>query len=246
MAFWIQVGLNDAASPQQYGIIMFHDHCYFVLRIVLVGLLQYIGYLILNDLHARFIYEHSLVEFLWTIFPMVVISFLVIPSLLLLYRIDEGAIKNCCTVKAVGHQWYWEYQSSNLEGKQVRYERYMVPENELRLGEPRNLTADQALILPYGQIIRLLVTSADVLHSFAVPSLGAKADCIDGRLNVITLMMETAGILFGQCSELCGAGHRFIPISVKGVSLEDYLHFIGKQRCSAALVECECAWGKAE
>lgn len=130
------------------------------------------------------------------------------------------------TIKVVGHQWYWSYEYSDFiteSGDTIDFDSYMIPESDLELGQFRLLDVDNKLVVPVDCHIRLIVTGSDVIHSFAVPSLGIKLDCVPGRLNQVSFLLEREGIFYGQCSELCGVWHGFMPIAVEGVSSNDFL-----------------------
>ena len=148
--------------------------------------------------------------------------FIAFPSLKLLYLIDE-TMEPSITVKAVGHQWYWSYEYSDYTDVDLEFDSYMIPTSDLELGDNRLLEVDNSLVLPIQSHVRLMVTSADVIHSFAVPSLGIKVDAIPGRLNQSDLFMKRPGLFYGQCSEICGSNHSFMPIAIRGVSLETFV-----------------------
>ena len=144
-----------------------------------------------------------------------------IPSFTLLYGIDE-VIESDVTVKVVGNQWYWSYEYSDVESE-VEFDSYMINDDELKIGELRLLEVDNRLVLPVEKHIRLIVTASDVLHSFAVPSFGVKVDGVPGRLNEVSTYVKRLGVYYGQCSELCGVNHSFMPICVEVVSVDDYI-----------------------
>jgi cytochrome c oxidase subunit 2 len=151
-----------------------------------------------------------------------------VPSFSLLYILDE-VISPTMTIKAIGHQWYWSYEYSDYEsasGDAIEFDSYMVPESDLELGQLRLLEVDNQLNIPVDTHARLVVLSTDVIHDFAVPSLGLKIDAMPGRLNQTSLLAEREGIFYGQCSELCGVYHGFMPIAVKSSSLEEYLTWL--------------------
>lgn len=145
------------------------------------------------------------------------------PSFALLYSIDE-LVNPSATLKSVGHQWYWTYEYSDFgaEFGSVELESYMVPEEDLGRGHYRLLETNYRVVLPVGVHVRALVTSADVLHSWAIPSLGIKVDACPGRLNQTAMFIKREGVFYGQCSEICGVNHGFMPIVVQAVSLDTY------------------------
>ena len=148
-----------------------------------------------------------------------------LPSLRLLYLMDE-VIDPALTIKVVGHQWYWSYEYSDYQSVSIEFDSYMIPSSELRKGELRLLEVDNRLIVPIETEVRVLVTGGDVLHSFAVPALNVKIDAVPGRLNQTSFFLKRPGVFYGQCSEICGANHSFMPIVVEGVSLEKYMNWI--------------------
>ncbi|KAJ3084750.1 hypothetical protein HDU99_004896 [Rhizoclosmatium hyalinum] len=133
------------------------------------------------------------------------------------------------TVKAIGSQWYWSYEYTDYvesNGSTIAFDSFMIDEASLEMGDQRQLTVDNALVLPVNTSIRILVSSNDVIHSFAIPSLALKADCLPGRLNSLGLIINRPGVFYGQCSELCGANHGFMPISLKAVTIPSYINFL--------------------
>lgn len=175
--------------------------------------------------------RHRIVlEWVWTFIPTLILVILVIPSLYLLYSYDKPYVTApYLTFKAVGHQWYWSYEycdfNPDKEGN-LNFDSYMLHENDLTLGQLRLLEVDRRVVLPAGVCIRMLTTSADVLHSWAVPAFGVKMDSVPGRLNQFWLVLNKPGVFYGQCSEICGVNHGFMPIAVEVVYLDQYLEFI--------------------
>jgi len=164
---------------------------------------------------SRIVADH-LVERVWTILPIVVLIFLVYPSIYLLYLIDERRVEFLCTLKVVGHQWYWRYKMDGIFNLEI--DSYIDADRAVRL-----IDVDNRVIVPAQEHIRALITSADVLHSWALPSLGVKIDAIPGRLNQFVFMVILNSVIHGQCREICGVNHSFIPIVIESVSLLDLL-----------------------
>jgi len=160
-------------------------------------------------------------EIIWTITPSLILIFIAIPSFALLYAIDE-VIDPALTVKVLGNQWFWSYEFSDSL-QEEKFDSYMIPEAELSFGSLRLLEVDNALVLPINTHIRFLISSTDVLHSFAVPSLGIKVDAVPGRLNQLSAYIKRSGVFYGQCSELCGVNHGFMPIKIKAVPVEVFV-----------------------
>lgn len=223
MSHWRQLSLQDAATPIISILIAFHDHAILIIIIVLTFVSYAMLSLILNNNTCRNIYEAQTVEAIWTVLPSGILLFLALPSLQLLYLTDE-IIEPGITVKAIGHQWYWTYEYTDFYN--IEFDSYITPSNELQLGEFRLLEVDNRIILPINIEIRILVSAADVIHSWTVPALGVKADAIPGRLNQLRFLLQRPGIFYGQCSEICGANHRFIPIAVESVNMDRFISWI--------------------
>lgn len=223
MSTWAQLGFQDRASPLIEQLTFFHDHALLVLILITTLVGYFMVSLLYNSFINRYLLDGQLVETIWTVLPALVLIVLALPSLRLLYIIDEVS-EPSLTLKTVGHQWYWSYEYSDFNN--IEFDSYITPTNELGLGELRLLEVDNRVILPYLTQIRLLVTGADVIHSWTIPSLGIKADAIPGRLNQLNVMLNRSGVFYGQCSEICGANHRFIPISVEAIQPSAFLEWI--------------------
>lgn len=180
-------------------------------------------------------FQHSInLEYVFGLFPTVIISLIIVPSMYLLYS-NESDIHPCITVKIVGHQWYWSYESAskNVCKKtqkviilEYNYESVIVNETDLIKGRRRLLETDTSLVLPYNIVIRFLISSADVLHAWAVPEMGIKVDAVPGRLNQVVTMPSNIGVFYGQCSEICGVSHGFMPIKINVISLSNYYNLL--------------------
>nr|AEK84166.1 cytochrome c oxidase subunit II [Alcithoe lutea] len=223
MGLWGQLGFQDAVSPLMEEVIFFHDHA----MMILVMIISLVGYaavsLMVNKYTCRSLVEGQEIETIWTIIPAFILIFLALPSLRLLYLLDEAG--DCSlTVKSIGHQWYWSYEYSDFLN--VEFDSYMIPTNELESGDFRLLEVDHRVVLPTETNIRVLVTSADVIHSWAVPSLGVKVDAIPGRLNQLSFFIKYPGVFYGQCSEICGANHSFMPIVLEAVPLKNFMEWV--------------------
>nr|QFG38896.1 cytochrome c oxidase subunit II [Colus islandicus] len=223
MGLWGQLGFQDAASPLMEELIFFHDHA----MMILVMIISLVGYaalsLMMNKYTCRSLVEGQEIETIWTILPAFILVFLALPSLRLLYLLDE--VGNCSlTVKSIGHQWYWSYEYSDFSD--IEFDSYMIPSNELEPGDFRLLEVDHRIVLPTQTDVRVLVTSADVIHAWTVPSLGVKVDAIPGRLNQLGFFIKYPGVFYGQCSEICGANHSFMPIVVEAVPLKNFMEWV--------------------
>lgn len=173
--------------------------------------------------------EIQIVEWVWTLIPAVLLLQIALPSLLLLYILDE-TVDRVLTLKTIGHQWYWSYEYRDFwtlkTGDSLEFDSYIVPRGDLEEGMFRLLEVDNRTVLPTHTQVRVLVSSADVLHSWTVPSLGVKADAVPGRLNQLKFIIQRPGLYFGQCSEICGANHRFMPIVVERVNLHTFFNWV--------------------
>nr|YP_002922049.1 cytochrome c oxidase subunit II [Penaeus californiensis]ACB30092.1 cytochrome c oxidase subunit II [Penaeus californiensis] len=223
MPTWGHLGLQDSASPLMEQLIFFHDHA----MVVLILITTLVGYmmstLFFNTFTNRFLLEGQTIEIVWTVLPALILIFIALPSLRLLYLLDE--VNNpSVTLKTIGHQWYWSYEYSDF--LQVEFDSYMIPSNELPENGFRLLDVDNRTVLPMNTQIRVLISAADVIHSWTVPALGVKADAIPGRLNQVSFLMNRPGLFYGQCSEICGANHSFMPIVVESVSVNSFLNWI--------------------
>nr|WOR80955.1 cytochrome c oxidase subunit II [Allanaspides helonomus] len=220
MATWNYLGLQDSTSPLMEQLMFFHDHT----MVILILITSMVGYLmaslVTNKLINRFLLEGQLIEIIWTIFPAIILICIALPSLRLLYLLDEVNSPSV-TLKTIGHQWYWSYEYSDFLN--VEFDSYMIPSTELNLLNFRLLDVDNRTILPTNTQIRVLISAADVIHSWTIPSLGIKADAIPGRLNQVSFLMNRPGLFFGQCSEICGANHSFMPIVIESTPTTNFL-----------------------
>lgn len=227
MAIWSQWGFQDAASPLIEQLIFFHDHA----MLVLVLIIRLVGYaaftLMRGSFRRRYLLECQEIEAIWTVLPGLVLVFLALPSLRLLYLLDEVNDPGL-SIKAVGHQWYWSYEYSDF--LDLEFDAYMVSTGDLESGDYRLLEVDHRTVVPVGVDVRVLVTAADVLHSWTVPCLGVKADAVPGRLNQVSFFISRPGVYYGQCSEICGANHSFMPIVVEAVDVEDFVRWVAGRR----------------
>nr|AIY59840.1 cytochrome oxidase subunit II [Simulium weji] len=223
MATWSDLGLQDMASPLMEGMNFFHDHTLLILIMItiLVGYLMFM--LFFNKFTNRFLLHGQTIEIIWTILPAIVLMFIALPSLRILYLLDE-INSPAITLKTIGHQWYWSYEYSDFMN--LEFDSYMVPTNELESNGFRLLDVDNRIVLPMNTQIRILVTAADVLHSWTVPALGVKVDGTPGRLNQTNFLMNRTGLFFGQCSEICGANHKFMPIVLESSPTNFFIKWI--------------------
>nr|AIW65003.1 cytochrome c oxidase subunit II [Celenna sp. MT-2014] len=223
MATWSNLNLQNGASPLMEQIIFFHDHTLMILIMITI----LVGYLMINLFFNKYInrllLEGQLIEVIWTILPAITLIFIALPSLRLLYLLDE--LNNpLITLKSIGHQWYWSYEYSDFQN--IEFDSYMISSNEMLMNNFRLLDVDNRIILPMNNQIRIMVTATDVIHSWTIPSLGVKVDANPGRLNQTNFFINRPGIYFGQCSEICGANHSFMPIVIESISIKNFINWI--------------------
>uniref|UniRef100_A0AB39A6M5 Cytochrome c oxidase subunit 2 n=1 Tax=Demicryptochironomus minus TaxID=3231393 RepID=A0AB39A6M5_9DIPT len=223
MATWSNLSMQDSNSPIMEQLNFFHDHSLLILILVttLVGYLM--GTLFFNKLNNRFLLHGQTIEIIWTVLPAIILLFIAFPSLRILYLLDEVNSPSI-SLKTIGHQWYWSYEYSDFSG--IEFDSYMIPQNEMNLNTFRLLDVDNRIVLPINNQIRILVTATDVLHSWTVPSLGVKIDANPGRLNQTNFFINRPGLYFGQCSEICGANHSFMPIVIESVPTNFFIKWI--------------------
>nr|YP_009973274.1 cytochrome c oxidase subunit II [Pseudocolochirus violaceus]QNH92617.1 cytochrome c oxidase subunit II [Pseudocolochirus violaceus] len=224
MATWTQLGLQDASSPLMEELVYFHDYTLIILTLIIIIVFYGLLSILSSSLTNRFFLEGQELETIWTIIPAIILVFIALPSLQILYLMDE--VNNpFLTIKVIGHQWYWSYEYSDYHNN-IEFDSYMIPTEDLQNGEPRLLEVDNRLILPLQNSIRALITSSDVLHSWAIPSLGIKMDAVPGRLNQTSFFINRTGLFYGQCSEICGANHSFMPIVIESIPFTSFQTWI--------------------
>lgn len=223
-----QFSFQEESSPIQAGIIDFHNKSMYYL-IIIFSLVTYI--LLARVFSNRSInwyrsFNHStVIELIWTILPGLILILIAIPSLKLLYALDDIS-KPDVTLKAIGAQWYWSYEINDIENLPIKFDSYTKSDEDLVDGELRLLDVDNRVFLPIHTPIRLLVSAQDVIHSFFVPSLGVKMDAIPGRINHSSLFLLRPGTFYGQCTELCGQSHHNMSIVIEGTDTNSYLSWL--------------------
>ena len=228
-----QLGFQDPATPIMEGIINLHHDLMFFICVIAI----FVSWMLAKTLwhfeetqnpQASTLVHGTVIEIIWTLTPALILLIIAIPSFSLLYAMDE-IISPTLTIKTIGHQWYWSYEYSdyqNEDGESIEFESYMIPEDDLTNGQFRLLEVDNNVVIPTNTHVRIIVSAADVLHSWAVPSLGVKCDAVPGRLNQTSLFVKREGIYYGQCSEICGINHGFMPIVIEAVNLQNYVSWI--------------------
>nr|YP_010868520.1 cytochrome c oxidase subunit II [Calinaga buddha]WGU20171.1 cytochrome c oxidase subunit II [Calinaga buddha] len=221
MMTWSDLNFQNSASPLMEQIIFFHDHSLIILIMITILVSYLMMNLFFNKFINRYLLENQMIELIWTILPAITLIFIAFPSLRLLYLLDE--LNNpLITLKSIGHQWYWSYEYSDFNN--IEFDSYMLQFNENN--NFRLLDVDNRIILPMNNQIRILITATDVIHSWTIPSLGVKVDANPGRLNQTSFFINRPGIYYGQCSEICGANHSFMPIVIESISIKNFINWV--------------------
>ena len=225
---------QDSATPQMEGLVELHDIIMFYLVLILFAVSWILFSIVRNFVSTKAPIAHkylnhgTLIELIWTITPAVILILIAFPSFKLLYLMDEVNDPSM-TITVEGHQWYWSYQYPDFidsNDEFIEFDSYIVPESDLEEGGLRMLEVDNRVIVPEETHIRFVITSGDVIHSFAMPSLGIKCDAYPGRLNQVSTFINREGVFYGQCSEICGILHSSMPIVIESVSLENFLSWL--------------------
>nr|YP_009695415.1 cytochrome c oxidase subunit 2 [Pyrocoelia thibetana]QEJ81645.1 cytochrome c oxidase subunit 2 [Pyrocoelia thibetana] len=223
MSTWMHMSLQDSMSPLMEQLTFFHDHTMMILIMITIMVMIIMMSMMINKFINRFLLEGQMIELIWTISPAATLIFIALPSLQILYLMDEINYPNI-TVKSIGHQWFWSYELSDFQ--EIEFDSYMSPINENKSFSFRLLDVDNKLIIPYNSLIRMIITSTDVIHSWTIPSVGIKIDATPGRLNSTSFFFNQPGIFFGQCSEICGMNHSFMPIMIESISPLNFIKWI--------------------
>ncbi len=219
-----QLGFQDAFSPVAHNMHSFHNLLLWIIGLISLFVLLLLIYVVVkfnrkaNPTPSK-TSHNTLIEIVWTVVPIMILIAIALPSFKLLYFGDRHENPEM-TIKAIGYQWYWGYEYTDED--ELTFEAVMLEDDERTEGQPRLLATDNSIVLPIDTNIRLLVTAEDVIHAWAMPALGVKIDAVPGRLNETWMRIEKAGMYYGQCSELCGARHGYMPIQVKAVTKEEY------------------------
>ena len=219
-----QLSFQDAASQSMREIVNFHDK---LLLPIIIAISAFVLFLMVyacirfrasrNPNPSKRTHNVA-VEVLWTLIPCLILIVMAVPSFKILYK-QDAIPKADVTVKAIGYQWYWGYEYPD---ENIIFESYMVADKDLKENQPRLLAVDNEVVVPVNKVVKVLITANDVLHAWALPSFGVKRDAVPGRINETWFKAEKIGTYYGQCSELCGIKHAFMPITVRVVSEEDY------------------------
>lgn len=227
----LQLGLREAASPQMERIVAFHDDLLMWIITAIVIFVTALLVWVVIRYNAKANPEpsktthHVMLEILWTVIPVVILIVIAVPSFKMLYYLDRTEEPEL-TLKVTGYQWYWGYEYQDHEG--ISFLSYMIPEDEIdeSKGQKRLLSTDNSVVLPIDTNIQILITAADVIHAFTIPALGFKKDAVPGRMNETWVRIDKPGTYFGQCSEICGKDHAFMPIEIKAVTKEEFKQWL--------------------
>lgn len=232
-----QLYLQPAATEIMGGIRELHDFMMYIITAITIAVLALLMYTCYrfhhkrNPIPAKFTHNVT-VEIVWTIIPVIILCIIAVPSFSLLQK-EEIKPKADMTIKVVGYQWFWKYEYPDNGG--FSYDSYVIDDKNLKPGQKRLLDVDNRLVIPQGTVIRFLITAADVIHSFTVPSFGFKVDAVPGRINETYVKVNNTGVYYGQCSELCGVNHGFMPIAVEVVSKDDFTNWVAASKTKFAM-----------
>jgi cytochrome c oxidase subunit 2 len=219
-----QLGFQSAASKSMKDIVIFHDY---MLLPIITAITVFVLFLVLyacvkfrasNNKVASQTSHNTMIEIAWTLVPCLILIVMAVPSFKVLYSQDKIPPAEV-TVKAIGYQWYWGYEYPD---ENIIFDSYMIEEKDLKPGQPRLLAVDNEVVVPVNKVVKVLITANDVLHAWALPSFGVKRDAVPGRINETWFKADRTGTFYGQCSELCGIKHAFMPITVRVVTEEEY------------------------
>jgi cytochrome c oxidase subunit 2 len=231
-----QLGFQDAASQSMREIVNFHNN---LLLPVIIAISVFVLFLMIytcirfrasKNPNPSKTTHNVTVEVLWTLIPCLILIVMAVPSFKILYKQDTIP-KVDLTIKAVGYQWYWGYEYPD---ENIIFESYMIKEENLKENQPRLLTVDNEVVVPVNKVVKVLITANDVLHAWALPSFGVKRDAVPGRINETWFKAEKVGTYYGQCSELCGIQHAFMPITVRVVTDEEYATWLAEAKMKFA------------
>ena len=223
-----QLGFQESASSTMSDIVIFHDY---MLLPIITAITAFVLFLVIyacfrfrekKNIVASKTSHNTLIEILWTLGPCLILIAMAVPSFKVLYSQDKIPEADV-TIKAIGYQWYWGYEYPD---ENIIFDSYMIEEKDLKPDQPRLLAVDNEVVVPVNKVVKVLITANDVLHAWALPSFGVKRDAVPGRINETWFKAEKVGTYYGQCSELCGIKHAFMPITVRVVTDEEYQEWL--------------------
>nr|YP_003875579.1 cytochrome c oxidase subunit II [Caprella mutica]ADA69724.1 cytochrome c oxidase subunit II [Caprella mutica] len=223
MPTWSMLSFQDSASPVMEEWSYFHDFTMLIIVMITTLVGVNMSLMFIYKVSDRFLLQNQMIEMIWTVAPVFILFIIAIPSLKVLYLMDDPFSPNL-TIKAIGHQWYWSYEYSDFPD--IEFNSYMLPSEDMKSNDTRLLETDNSLVVPTGSKIRVITTAADVIHSWTIPSMGVKADAVPGRLNQTMFSTNRTGLFYGQCSEICGANHSFMPIKMEVVPMKEFSNWL--------------------
>jgi cytochrome c oxidase subunit 2 len=231
-----QLGFQEAATPVKERIADLHNELLIIIALITIFVVCLLGYVMVrfneraNPVPTR-TSHNTLIELLWTVIPVLILVIIAIPSFKLMYYMDRTQ-KADMTIKVTGHQWYWQYEYPDY--KDVGFDSNIIPEDQIKPGQKRLLDVDNPLIVPVGANVRVLIAGSDVMHSWFVPSFGVQMYAVVGRLNETWFNVEKEGTYYGQCNQICGVNHAFMPIVVQAVSKDNFAKWIADKQKAAS------------
>nr|BBN79977.1 cytochrome c oxidase subunit 2 [Grandidierella japonica] len=217
------LSLQDSASSMMEELSNFHDFTMMIITVITILVGFNMGNIMKYKLTDRFLLHNQTIEIIWTTVPIFILLAVAAPSLKALYMLDDP-FSPSLTIKTIGHQWYWSYEYSNFP--ELEFNSYMIPTEDLTSSDSRLLETDNNVVLPFNTQIRMIVSAADVIHAWTVPALGVKTDAVPGRLNQIMFSIKRPGFFYGQCSEICGANHSFMPIKLEVTPMTVFTNWV--------------------
>jgi cytochrome c oxidase subunit II len=241
-----RINFQEAATPVMEKVHDLHNLIMIILTLIAIFVLGILGYIIYRFRASRNPVpstraHHTLLEVIWTALPVLILLIIAVPSFKLIFYIDKAKDPEM-TLKVTGHMWYWSYEYPEHK---IAFDSTIIPEEELKPGQLRLLEVDNQIIIPVNTTVRLLFTAADVIHSWTVPAFGVKKDCVPGKLNEAWIYVEREGVYYGQCSEICGMKHGYMPIAVKVVSKEEFQKWLSSSKAKVAHVSYPMLVSKA-
>lgn len=231
-----QIGLQDPASPVKHLMDSFHNLLTVIITLIVIFVAGLLAYCVVrfnakaNPVPSR-TSHHTLLEVAWTVLPVIILIVVAVPSFKLLY-VAERVPQADMTIKVTGRQWYWDYEYPD-QGN-IAFSSYIIQEADLKPGQRRLLEVDNRVVVPVNTTVRMLVTAGDVIHSWAIPAFGVKKDGVPGRINETWFKAEREGVYYGQCSEICGTNHGYMPIAVEVVSKANFDAWVAKTKTAMA------------
>ena len=236
-----QLGFQKSASKSMSDIVLFHDY---MLLPIITAITVFVLFLVIyacirfratKNKIASQTSHNTTIEIVWTLVPCLILIIMAVPSFKVLYSQDKVPPADV-TVKAIGYQWYWGYEYPD---ENIIFDSYMIEDKDLKANQPRLLSVDNEVVVPVNKNIKVLITANDVLHAWALPSFGVKRDAVPGRINETWFKADRTGTFYGQCSELCGIKHAFMPITVRVVTDEEYKKWLleAKEKFAKEIIE---------